>query len=87
MEESKVPEDVQFVWALEYLGIPVGRETFQKCLDISNKYPEYFDEKHQESLQKYKEEQRKLREWQGNRGRQMLDELCEFFKRIENDRQ
>jgi hypothetical protein len=40
---NDVPYDVQFVWALNIAGKPVGKATIDKCKAIMDKYPEWFE--------------------------------------------
>jgi hypothetical protein len=39
---NEVPFDVQYVWTLNMIGNPVGKETMDKCKAIMEKYPEWF---------------------------------------------
>lgn len=39
---NNVPIDVWKVWIINYINQPIGSELYQECIEIINKYPEYF---------------------------------------------
>jgi hypothetical protein len=43
-----VPIDVIEVWAIQFVGHPVGLTTYERCMETIRKYPEWFPEKTEE---------------------------------------
>lgn len=37
-----IPSEVWKVYVIQYINQPVGNVLYQECLEIINKYPEYF---------------------------------------------
>lgn len=75
-----IPQEVQMVWMLEYSGMPVGSEMYNRCKAIAEQYPQYFDEAHAQRVRDYREQQRKIRQRQDERTQEIFDQLCKIFE-------
>jgi hypothetical protein len=43
---ENIPNEVAWVWALQYSRSPVGAETYNKVEEVIDKYPEWFRQEH-----------------------------------------